>query len=755
MKPPFILKSSIRLDRLFAAYDGQTALITSSGEWTFNDVRRCLRNVIFNLESAGVRRGHRVGFHAQNSELHLYLFLASWLMDFLYMPLDFKAPLQRLPQDGNLDFLITDEEGAAAARPVILRPEGILQGLLPFMGNDPWRAVSFRQEASAIFTSGSTGKPRGLVHTVGNYIYSALGTNAFLGLSAADRWLISLPLFHVGGVLIWVRTLLAGGAAILPLSQKDIGRDIATHRPSVLSLVPAQLIRLLDDPGLIAHLRSCRAILLGGAPTPAWLIQKALDLAIPVMPTYGSTEACAQVTGVALHAPRSAYKTAGRPVLHREVRINDDGLILLGGKTIFKRYLEDKKQTHLQDDGFFKTADAGRLDGDGNLVCLGRTDGIFISGGENIDPFEIENSLLEREGITAAFVVPVWHREFGKAPWAFVETEALFDEGQMILSLKARLPGYKIPKRIIRLNPEDKKEKLKYSRETLRALAVKIAGTGDGQDKTHQAVLHCTVHGAEHEETIVFLHGFMGNCHALNDVILPLSRRYRCIAFDLPGHGQSLFGTTDAFASVHRMENVAVLVLQSLDALNIGRFSLYGYSMGGRVAQAMALHAPRRIQRLILESASFGIANTDERQERYARDQNLLHQIKTQTDFAKFLANWYALPLFKSLRGTALLARMINVKRVNDVSELRRALDIMSVGHHPFYAQRLAALKIPLYYFCGEQDEAYLSVAETAKQMLPGLQVTIFSGASHDVHSQYPDAVVRRLEQVMTGVETL
>ena len=329
-----------------------------------------------------------------------------------------------------------------------------------------------------IFTSGSTGKPRGLVHTVGNYVYSALGTNEFIGLASSDRWLISLPLFHVGGALIWVRTLLAGGASILPGSFKNIGETITLHRPSVLSLVPAQLIRLLDDPEATAVCKSCRAILLGGAPSPAWLIAQALDLGLPIIPTYGSTEACAQVTGVALNSPRDAYATAGRPLAYRDVRIAADGSILLGGKTVFKRYLEDKKPDHIRADGYFKTADAGRLDDDGNLVCLGRTDGAFISGGENIHPFEIENHLLALENIAEAFVVPVDHREFGKVPWAFVATEVPLNEELIIAALKRSLPGYKIPKRIICLDSTDKKGKMKYSRDVLTALAAKMETAG-------------------------------------------------------------------------------------------------------------------------------------------------------------------------------------------------------------------------------------------------------------------------------------
>jgi O-succinylbenzoic acid--CoA ligase len=147
----------------------------------------------------------------------------------------------------------------------------------------------------------------------------------------------------------------------------------------------------------------------------------------------------------------------------------------LGGKTLFKRYLHERKAEPSAEDRFFKTADAGCLNDEGNLVIFGRTDGVFISGGENISPLEIENSLLRQNGIITAIVVPVPHREFGLTPWAFVETSVFFDEKKLISSLRTCLPGYKIPKRIINLSDDDKKGKMKYSREALVKLARSMA----------------------------------------------------------------------------------------------------------------------------------------------------------------------------------------------------------------------------------------------------------------------------------------
>ncbi len=475
MKPSFLSTRSLHLEDLFAAYREQAALISRAGTRTFGDVLERVRGVVFHLERAGVRPRDRVALHGENGDLHLNLFLASWVMGFLYIPLDFKAPLGSLPENDAVDFLVTAGEVPPSLKASVLRPAD-LRKLPPAGAKDrPWPAAPLKREASVIFTSGSTGKPRGLVHTVGNYVYSALGTNEFIGLEPSDRWLISLPLFHVGGVLIWVRTLLAGAACILPETVKAVEPAVRTYRPSVVSLVPAQLIRFLESAETVCALREAKIILLGGAPSPAWLIEKALDLGLPIMPTYGATESCAQVTGVRRGAARHAYFTAGQPLPYRELRVTADGTIRLGGRTLFSRSLEDSRDGNPRENRFFTTADTGYIDPEGNLVVLGRRDGAFISGGENIHPFEIENHLLALAGIETAIVAPAPHREFGMVPWAFVEITGSFDEAVIIADLKTRLPTYKVPKKIIRLDPRGKGGKLKYSRKELASLAAAMA----------------------------------------------------------------------------------------------------------------------------------------------------------------------------------------------------------------------------------------------------------------------------------------
>jgi len=743
MKPPFLLESSIQLDRLFEIYRNSPALITPDGVKSFGEIEKKLQVIVANLTEAGVHQGHRVALHRENNESHLYLFLASWIMNFLYIPLDFKAPPGSLLAGLPVDYLITNVPAPADAQYAVIHPDKIL-AIHPDRKDNILRpAVPFQQESCCIFTSGSTGKPRGIVHTVGSFIYSALGTNEFIGLDASDRWLLSLPLFHVGGALIWVRTLLAGAACILPGPSQSLEDSLRQHLPSVISLVPAQLMRLLDREEMVPILKSMKVIMLGGAPSPDWLIDRSLDMGIPIMPTYGCTESCAQITGVVRGSAKAAYHTAGQAVPYRELRLDSDGIIRIGGKTLFKRYLDEPASRPFDANGFFKTADSGSIDSQGNLVIAGRTDSVFISGGENISPQEIETVLLKQDGVITAIVVPVPHREFGQTPWAFVETSGFFSEKSMLDKVRNHLPGYKLPKRIIRLSPNERQGKMKYSRQTLARLARRLA------EDNRPTQLYFEEAGSPDVPVIVFLHGFMGRARSWKTIMESLADTFRCIAFDLPGHGSSLFRSCDRLEQLQGIDDTARLIFEDLDRLGIQRFALYGYSMGGRIAQHMAIMAPGRISRLILESASFGISDPAERALRLKKDRSLLSGIKTPDDFRSFLNNWYCMPLFRTLPETPFMNSLIEDKIGHPVAEYQQALNLLSVGIHDFLAEKLAACHIPIHYFCGEQDEAYRQTAAQTVSYLPEMTVKIFPNASHNISIQYPEEIARAICEIL------
>lgn len=475
MTLPFIdHHNRLNLKALFDAYGGAPALISKSQALSFNMVKAGLQRVIFNLENLGVKQGQLLCIHAPNSLDHIYLFLASWVMGFTYAALDPKAPLGKIPAGLKPDVVVSPGDAAPWPCPVISPHE--LHAPAP-AAPPPLSAIPLDRECSVIFTSGSTGAPKGVVHTAGNFYYSALGSVEFFGLDHNDSWLVSLPLFHVGGMLIFIRTMLCGGIALMHDNPGDLAPAVLQSRPTILSVVPAQLQRLMDDPKTIKALAACKAILLGGAPCPAPLIEKALDADIPVLPTYGSTEACAMVTAVRPGSQRHEHFTAGKVLPYRKVSLADDGTIAIGGETLFKHYIVDGKPEHVLMDGEFRTADLGEWDPDGNLKITGRRDLVFISGGENINPAEIEKAMTETGLVLEAVVVPVDDDAFGQVPWAFALTEKELDQEQIKAAMKKILPSYKIPKKILPLAPGMGRRGVKRDRKALQKIAADTAKT--------------------------------------------------------------------------------------------------------------------------------------------------------------------------------------------------------------------------------------------------------------------------------------
>ena len=309
--------------------------------------------------------------------------------------------------------------------------------------------------ATALLTSGSTGTPRAVVHTLANHLYSAMGSAANLPLERDDRWLVALPLSHVGGLSILFRCLLAGAAALIARSgsfrEDDHGPDDALAllpRATRLSVVPAQLQRLLELPEDCRG--ALRSVLVGGQAVAPALLQRARAAGIPVLPTYGSTEMASQVATAAPGAdlPPGA---SGRVLPHRRLRIHD-GDIEVGGETLFAGYLSPDgiKPPPLEPGGWFRTGDCGHLDAGGFLTVTGRADGMFISGGENIHPQEIEEVLGAHPAVAVAVVVPAPDPEFGSRPVAFIDSHGSFPPDDELQALLAkRLPRYKHPVRYL------------------------------------------------------------------------------------------------------------------------------------------------------------------------------------------------------------------------------------------------------------------------------------------------------------------
>jgi o-succinylbenzoate---CoA ligase len=284
-----------------------------------------------------------------------------------------------------------------------------------------------------LFTSGTTGASRGVVLSRRAFEASARASAAHLGWHADDRWLLSLPVAHVGGLSILTRCFLARATVVLPPELEATGRleddaliaSITRDRVTLLSLVPTQLARLLDRAPAWDPPAAVRAILLGGAAAPAPVLARAADRGWPILTTYGLTEACSQVATQRPGTVNRGELGSGTALPETEIRIRD-GRIHLRGPTLLSAVLPDAPV--LDAEGWLDTGDHGSLDAAGQLHVLGRGRDLIITGGENVHPLEVEQCVLGCPGVREACVFgvpdPVWGERVALAVVAAPELDA-------------------------------------------------------------------------------------------------------------------------------------------------------------------------------------------------------------------------------------------------------------------------------------------------------------------------------------------
>ncbi|PJR67791.1 o-succinylbenzoate--CoA ligase [Raoultella sp. T31] len=310
--------------------------------------------------------------------------------------------------------------------------------------------------ASMTLTSGSTGLPKAAVHSCRAHLASAEGVLAMIPLASDDDWLLSLPLFHVSGQGILWRWLLAGARLTVgerqPLEQALQG---CTHA----SLVPTQLWRLLNSEADV----SLKAVLLGGAAIPVALTEQARARGIRCWCGYGLTEFASTVCG----KEANGAPDVGQPLPGRALKIVE-GEVWLRADSMAAGYWRDGGvQPLVNEQGWFATRDRGELR-EGKLTLLGRMDNLFFSGGEGIQPEEVERVLLAHPQIQQAFIVPLDDAEFGQRPVAVVECDAQCDVTALAVWAQDKLARFQQPVRWLALPDSLKTGGIKISRRALR-----------------------------------------------------------------------------------------------------------------------------------------------------------------------------------------------------------------------------------------------------------------------------------------------
>jgi o-succinylbenzoate---CoA ligase len=318
-------------------------------------------------------------------------------------------------------------------------------------GRDPDPPPDDERTLAIVHTSGTTGHPRGVVLSRRAFVAAADASAANLGWHHDDRWLLRLPVAHVGGLSVLTRCLLARRTVVLAGDAAPIQLMGILHRERVtlLSLVPTLLGRLLDLMPPRNLPPQLRAILVGGAAASPALLERAADRRWPVLTTYGLTETCSQVTTQEYGTVNRGQLGAGPPLPGTEVRIDDEGQILVRGDTLMSGYFTPHGlETPFLDDGWFPTGDYGRLDGVGNLHVTGRRADRIVTGGENVDPAEVEQALERIQGIRQACVFGAPDEEWGEVVCAALVAEPGLELETVRDALEHTLASFKRPRRI-------------------------------------------------------------------------------------------------------------------------------------------------------------------------------------------------------------------------------------------------------------------------------------------------------------------
>lgn len=462
--------------RLHAAGRPDSAALVdaSSGRrLSYGELDRELDLAVTMLRSLGVEAGSRVAALSRNSLELIVLQLACARAGAILAPLNWRlstAELRALLEDCAPTLLFGDDRLAAMGKVdvPILTPEE-LAGLLEKAEPAPEEPGNATLPSLMLYTSGTSGRPKGVLLTEANLFATAVNFSVIGEVSASSAFLVDSPMFHVIGMVANIRPALLMGAKIVVSGGFDPAVTLDRLADPSLGIthyfcVPQMAEMLRSAPGFDAsRLRGLKAIFTGGAPHPAARIREWLADGIPIVDGYGMTE-----TGTVLGMPVS-LSTIGRkagsagllpPTLeHRLVR--DDGSacapgeageLLLRGPNICVGYWRNPAETEkaFTDDGYLRTGDIARRDEDGFFYLVDRKKEMFISGGENVYPAEIEAVLKSHPGVAEAAVVAAPDQKWGEVGHAFVLLRRDAEAGETALRALCEqgLARYKHPRTI-------------------------------------------------------------------------------------------------------------------------------------------------------------------------------------------------------------------------------------------------------------------------------------------------------------------
>jgi malonyl-CoA/methylmalonyl-CoA synthetase len=431
----------------------------NAGSWlSYGELDMRSRGVASRLAAAGLRTGDRVVMSAAASVELVVTYVAAQRLGLVVVPMNAaytRREVEEILRDARPSGAVVDQQERSSWMTgvgVVCTPEVVLPD-----GPEPVLDHATRDDLALIaYTSGTTGAPKGAMLSSGNLLASAASVGVAWRWTVDDRLVLALPLFHLHGLGVGVNATIAAGASAVLLARFEVDAvlDAAqAHGATLFFGVPTMYARLAASPrvGELARLRLCVS---GSAPlSPDLHAALAKHAGQSVLERYGMTETLMNVSNPYDGERRPG--SVGLPLPGVELRLADDGEILLRGPNVFRGYWERPEVTaeSFTPDGWFHTGDLGVLDPEGYLRINGRAKELIITGGYNVYPREVEDVLLTHPQVVDVAVSGLRSEEWGETVAAWVVPGTDFDPDELVAFARERLAGFKCP-RVVRIVEE-------------------------------------------------------------------------------------------------------------------------------------------------------------------------------------------------------------------------------------------------------------------------------------------------------------
>ncbi|WP_019414911.1 o-succinylbenzoate--CoA ligase [Paenisporosarcina sp. TG20] len=456
------------------------ALRFKDKSWTFLQLFDEVKDTAGKMKFSGINYGDRIAILSPSNSQLIVAIHACWQLGCEIVLLNERLSDEELTyqiEDAQPILVLTAEvyQDRVSTNKVMTLEKLSEQTSGPYSVEEEW---PLNRTVSIMYTSGTSGRPKGVRQTVLNHTTNATASAFNIGIQPDDTWLCAMPIFHISGLSIVIRSVLYGMEVklyekfdLVPVVDDLVNGSIT--RMSVVSVMLDRILRELEKRDVNVSSRML-TMLVGGGPVPSNYLERAIARGIPILQTYGMTETASQTATL---APEDAFRklgSSGKPLYLSFIRIEggkkpfDEGEICIRGGHVTPGYIGHYESTSSQEHGWLFTGDIGYFDDEGYLYVVDRRSDLIISGGENIYPAEVENAILQHPMIREAGVCGMDDETWGQVPVAFIVSDVEISISSLQNFLQSKLASYKIPKILHQINEMPRNASNKLLRRELR-----------------------------------------------------------------------------------------------------------------------------------------------------------------------------------------------------------------------------------------------------------------------------------------------